>query len=685
MCALRGRHVGFEPFAWLAVGFAGALACGLAAFLRYRANMSTQLNYYRTSLSESERFANVGSWQWNLRTDETVWSEQTFRIFGLERGPPPNFAMFLQLVHPEDRDRTAEAMREAVVNAGEFQLTHRIILSNGTLRTVVQRGEVRLSSRGKPSHMVGVTQDVTALVRLQEESQEQERKLRRVLDSVFTFVGLIATDGTIVDANHASIEALGLDRDSVVGKKIWDSYYWSHVAAARDGVRDAVMRAASGEVVRGDFVVQVGPEKFITIEATFGPLRDGSGRVTQVVASATDMTERVKSAEEVRKVRHQLEAAQRIANIGSWEWDFASGALWWSDQCFRILGWEVGTQATLERFMTSVHPDDWKIVQRSTRDAVLGIGCAYDHRVVLPNGDVRIVHQLGEIERDGDGRPVKMIGSTQDVTVLRRTQEELVEAKIRAETASQSKSRFLASMSHELRTPLNAIIGFSELLMSDAIEAFPEERRVEYQRDINSSGKHLLSVINDILDISRIEAGKMTMEEEDVALVELVDTALRMTQPKADQGGVTLCSEALGAQPGMRGDRRLLLQALLNLISNAVKFTPHEGRVDVSTRLTGDGGVEIAVRDTGIGMSEADVMRVGEPFLQVDGRLSRKFEGTGLGLVIAKRLIEMHGGVLRVASRLSEGTTMTMMLPAERAVGGSSRGVAATQQGRKTA
>lgn len=645
-----------------------AAVCALIA-LAYRRRATTAesaLAVKSRALAETEVFGNIGGWQWNVRTSELVWSDQVCQIFGVARASTPDFLSYLELIHPDDRTATVDAIREAMSQGKKYSVRHRIRRPDGIERVLIAQGEVRFSATGEAEQMVGICQDVTELVRLQEESAEQEKKLRRVLDGVFSFVGLISTDGTLVDANKATIEAFGLDRHAVIGKKLWDTYYWSHATAAREGVRDAIMRATTGEVVRGDFVVRAGPEQLITIEATFGPLRDSNGQVVQVIASATDVTERARNAEEVRKARHQLEAAQRIANTGSWEWDFASGRLWWSEQCFRILGWEVGSSATLERFMASVHPDDRKLVKRSTRDAILGIGCAYDHRVVWPSGEMRVVHQLGEIERDSEGRPIKMIGSTQDVTMLRQTQEELIEAKIRAETASQSKSRFLASMSHELRTPLNAIIGFSELLMSDAASVFSDERRAEYQRDINSSGKHLLSVINDILDISRIEAGKVSMEEEDVALAELIDTALRMTRPKADDGGVALGQDASGAVPWVTGDRRLLLQALLNLISNAVKFTPRDGRVDVMTHVENDGAVEIAVRDTGIGMSDADIARVGEPFLQVDGRLSRKFEGTGLGLVIAKRLIEMHGGFLRVESRLGAGTTMTITLPAAR-------------------
>ncbi len=277
-----------------------------------------------------------------------------------------------------------------------------------------------------------------------------------------------------------------------------------------------------------------------------------------------------------------------------------------------------------------------------------------------------MLHQLGEAEFDVNGRPVRMIGTSRDVTVLRNTTDELIEAKLRAEAASQTKSRFLANMSHELRTPLNAIIGFAELLLNR--DDLPPEKAREYLTDIHTGGKHLLSVINDILDISRIEAGKVELRDEVVAAEDLVDAAQRMVRPRAEEAGIELrCGVERGALT-LRVDRRLMLQAILNFTSNAVKFTERGGRVDIETRCNANGGADIVVRDSGIGMSAEDVARVGERFLQADGRLSRKYEGTGLGLVIAKRLIELHGGELTVESKLGAGTAMTIHLPPTRVV-----------------
>ncbi|MCE9523912.1 MAG: PAS domain-containing sensor histidine kinase, partial [Alphaproteobacteria bacterium] len=265
---------------------------------------------------------------------------------------------------------------------------------------------------------------------------------------------------------------------------------------------------------------------------------------------------------------------------------------------------------------------------------------------------------------DAAGKAIRLNGTTQDVTELRTACAELVDAKLRAEEANHSKSNFLANMSHELRTPLNAIIGFSEILMGDT--PLSAGKRAEYASDIHSSGRHLLSVINDILDISRIEAGKVTLDDDVVEISEIFQACVRMAQSRADENGVEICRHIGSGMPRVIADRRLVLQVVLNLVSNAVKFTPRGGRVDLGARLAGDGGFEILVRDTGIGMSAADVKRVGEPFLQVDGRHARKFEGTGLGLVIAKRLTELHRGQLLVESAPGVGTTITVRLPASR-------------------
>jgi PAS domain S-box-containing protein len=258
-----------------------------------------------------------------------------------------------------------------------------------------------------------------------------------------------------------------------------------------------------------------------------------------------------------------------------------------------------------------------------------------------------------------------------DMTQEQASRTELLESKLRAEESNIAKSRFLANMGHELRTPLNAIIGFSDMLQGGIVAN--EAKGREYAADINTSGRHLLKVINDILDISRIEAGKMTLADEQIDVCDVVDSCLRMVAPRAAEANVTLATTVPADLPFLFADRRLMLQVLLNLISNAVKFSHTGAEVGIAVSLDPANRIVVDVSDHGIGMSAEDVLRIGEPFLQVDGRLERKFEGTGLGLVIAKRMMELHGGEIQVRSTLGKGTTMSVVFPASRSCPASAR------------
>jgi signal transduction histidine kinase len=271
------------------------------------------------------------------------------------------------------------------------------------------------------------------------------------------------------------------------------------------------------------------------------------------------------------------------------------------------------------------------------------------------------------------------LGSYRDVSFevtrereLRDAYDRLRAAKDEAEAASRTKSEFLANMSHELRTPLNAIIGFSDMIRSGMVGN--DEKARSYASDIYNSGQYLLTLINDILEVSRIEAGKLVLHEEAVDLGATVDAALHMIESEAARAGVAVCS-APGQQAGenppkVLADQRRISQVLLNLLSNAVKFTPEGGTVQVAVWRR-DGAMGVAIADTGIGIAADDIPRVLEPFGQIDSQLSRKYAGTGLGLPLSVRLMQLHGGRLEIESTLGAGTTVTIAFPADRLLPGS--------------
>jgi signal transduction histidine kinase len=245
-----------------------------------------------------------------------------------------------------------------------------------------------------------------------------------------------------------------------------------------------------------------------------------------------------------------------------------------------------------------------------------------------------------------------------DNKLLRKTQE-LEKAKLAAEAASVAKSQFLANISHELRTPLNSIIGFSNMMKDQQFGPL-ETHYLTYATDIYDSGKHLLEIINDILDLSKAEAGKLTMNFESFVLPKIIDKAMNMLAQRAETGGVTLVSEVPSALPKMIGDKVRMLQIVINLLSNAVKFTNAGGKVTVRVQAeAGNNHVHyftIEVEDTGIGMTESEIQQAFLSFNQIDAGLNRKREGTGLGLSLTKKLVELHNGTIRLESKKSVGT-----------------------------
>jgi signal transduction histidine kinase len=239
-------------------------------------------------------------------------------------------------------------------------------------------------------------------------------------------------------------------------------------------------------------------------------------------------------------------------------------------------------------------------------------------------------------------------------------------AKEEAEAANQAKSGFLATMSHELRTPLNAIIGISEMMLREVLGALGNEQYRAYVNDIHASGTHLLQIINDILDLSKAEAGKFELAEDVFDLRDVMRSVGQLTAGRVHEAELTQAVELPDDLPPLRGDERKTKQVLLNLITNSVKFTPAGGSITISARWDVESGLAITVADTGIGIPRADIERVLKPFEQIDSSLSRQHQGTGLGLPLVKAIMELHDGRIELNSELDNGTRATVTFPSER-------------------
>ncbi len=354
-----------------------------------------------------------------------------------------------------------------------------------------------------------------------------------------------------------------------------------------------------------------------------------------------------------------LEAALRLAGLGSWSWAPRSGEMSWSPQMFAMFGREPALGAASgERFFECVHPDDRERVADAYAQALGGgPGFEFDYRIVGTGDGERTVHAIG---REDPARPGWFVGTVQDVGEQRRAQRELVEASVRAEAANRSKSEFLARMSHQLRTPLNSIIGFGQLL---ELERLPPRER-GHVAFILKEARHLLELINAVLDLAEIESGQISIAAEPVALADALGYALALVAPLGRENDVRVHLTPDGLTGGhVIADRQRLGQVLLNLLSNAIKYNRPGGTVDVSCVNTDAGRVRTTIADTGIGVEPEQLAKLFEPFERL-GAERIGVEGAGLGLTLARGLIEAMGGTIEVSSRRDAGTMVVFELKA---------------------
>lgn len=267
-------------------------------------------------------------------------------------------------------------------------------------------------------------------------------------------------------------------------------------------------------------------------------------------------------------------------------------------------------------------------------------------------------------EQNSDNQTVAIYGMLQDITREKRNQAALQNALEETEAANRAKSRFLATMSHELRTPLNAIIGFSEMMHAELLGPLGNKRYIDYAGSINDSGRYLLDLINDILDMSKIEAGKYELVHEPINVVKAIRLACHMVENTIQEKGLHLTLSSAHDTYVIEADRRAFMQIMINLLSNAVKFTDSGGAVTITVTEQAENRIAIAVTDTGIGIPADKLGRIGQPFEQVSSATTRNHGGTGLGLAITKKLIEVHEGELKIESIFGKGTTVTVLLPA---------------------
>jgi PAS domain S-box-containing protein len=375
--------------------------------------------------------------------------------------------------------------------------------------------------------------------------------------------------------------------------------------------------------------------------------------------------------DELVKVNERLLEAQEVAHVGSWEWDIGADVVWWSDELYRIYGLDPREAIGYETFLGRVHPDDRSMVDAIVRQAMAtGAPFAFDHRVVHDDGSVRLLYGAGRVIRDSSLRPIRMVGIGHDITERKEAEEaraQLIHEQARrqeAEESSRAKDQFLAILSHELRTPLNAALGWAHMLREMPRDAPATRHAVDtiYRNLLVQAG-----LVSDIVDISRITKGALVIESAPVDLAAVISGAMDMVSESARSRQITLESQVNGDSVELVGDAKRLQQVFWNLLSNGVRFGREGGLVSVKAESEGQ-SVRITVEDDGPGIDPDFLPHVFEPFRQADASPRRAHDGLGLGLAIARHLVELHGGSMSAANRPRGGAQLTVVLPAKSAV-----------------
>jgi two-component system cell cycle sensor histidine kinase PleC len=463
----------------------------------------------------------------------------------------------------------------------------------------------------------------------------------------------------------------------VDGQQVLERVWPGH----RDGLRDALRSAA----LYGGFDVSFRVPSLtggrpVWIDArgeAFGESPDGG--YARIIGVALDVTEERLAQARAQSAEGRLRDAIESVSEAFVLWDRHGRLLMHNRNYESFFGLDPSTLKPGAR-REQVERDAQRAVrqemrapgeQKGVREAELADGrwVQISERRTAEGGMVVTAGDITAVKAQEEARRLNEEALRRAVANLERSQAELSELarkyeaeKFRAEGANQAKSEFLANMSHELRTPLNAINGFSEIMLAEMFGPLGDDRYRAYAQDILSSGQHLLALINDILDMSKIEAGKMSLSFEPVCVEEVGEEAVRLIRTRAEAAGLELTFE-LPALPDIEADYRAVKQILLNLLSNAVKFTPRGGRVAVRAEPDGEEGVRLLVQDTGIGIAPEDLARLARPFEQIESQQAKTQQGTGLGLALSKALVEMHGGALELESTPGRGTTVCVRLP----------------------
>ena len=739
--------------------------------------------------------ANDGIWDWNIKTNEVFISPRYKQMLGYEDHEMANSYEEWEIrLHPEERDSIIEQFKKHLEGKTSFYTTeHRLRCKDGTYKWMLARGRALWGEDGKAIRVSGSVADITERKQAEQALQENEAFLRSIYDGVdqAIFVVDVSSDEEFRFAgwNRVGEAFVGVSSLNAIGKTPEEVFGAAVGANLRQHYTDCLM--AGTAITYEEHFVSNGVQNWSL--TTLNPLRDAAGNIHRIIGTGTNISDRKRAEEALRQSEALLTIAQKVAHVGSWEFDLATGKISWTEEVFRICGFDPNQPApSFSELIERIHPHERASFEENVKRAVTeGTSYEMDYRHYHSDGSIRYLEARGKAIFNEQGQAIKLFGAVLDITDRKRAEaalqeservfraifngamdamtitddtaqyvdanpaacqlfglskEELLKAKISdfnepgidfapiwqhfleqgqfageyrlhrfdgtvrdvefsasanfiphrhlsvlrdvsdrkqaeaalqqakeaADAASRAKGEFLSKMSHELRTPLNAILGFSQLLNRDTSLTSQQQ---EYLGIINRAGEHLLTLINDVLEMSKIEAGRIELRENTFNLFYLLNSLKEMFQLRAESKGLKLnFNQAPDIPQYVQTDESKLRQVLINLLGNAIKFT-ETGNILLKVRTTENADDTLSnlpttqsssqlkiirllfeIEDTGPGIAAAEIDTLFEAFVQTEtGRKSES--GTGLGLPISRQFVHLMGGEIRVSSVLNQGTT----------------------------
>jgi PAS domain S-box-containing protein len=643
MVGVGNREGGYRPeHLDTIVALAPAL---VQVLMRQRGDQALRQSMARLRLALDA--ANAGTWEWDLRTGEFVWSDELWALFGLEPGAClPSHDAWLATVHTEDRAGVEQVIQDAVQRGVELNAEWRVGGASDTARWLMARGQPQRNGGEQVARYVGIVVDITARKRAEDALRESRKRLAAIVDSIADGFYVVDRQWRFTYINDAGLGFFGWTREQTLERSLHDM-----IPNFRGSSFEAEFRRAvdTGEPICLE-APSVATSRIVELHAYPGP--DG------LTVLFRDVTERHRIEAALLASEERLRLACEAAGLGVFEWHRSSDhSVWENQRMFEIFGHthEDGTLGR-DQFMAGyLHPADADALDRAL---VEGTKLARHFSTVCrirrkSDGELRWVEIGGRFDLADDGTPLRLVGVIGDITDRKRAEDELKEA-------DRQKDEFLATLAHELRNPLAPIrTGLDVLIRSDSQVETTGEVLAMMQRQIDQ----LVRLVDDLLDVSRITRGKIQLRSEPLDLAEVVAHAVETSQPLVAAGKHTLTTRLPPEPVRVKGDPLRLAQVFSNLLNNAAKFTPEGGRIGLTVETQGAQAV-IRVSDEGLGIPPEMLPRVFDLFTQADHDLGPVRGGLGIGLTLVKRLVEMHGGTVEARSEgPGRGSEFAVRLP----------------------